>query len=383
MNYRKLGTTGMTVSEVGFGGEHLQGMTYEQIQPVIDTVIDEGINIIDIFMPEPNVRTNIGKALAGRRQKVIIQGHFGAAWVDGQYAHVRDLEATRFFFNDLMNRLQTDYIDIGMFHFVDNDSDFEKVFTTGIIDYAQELKSKGVIRAIGMSSHKPETALRAVKTGLLDVLLFSINPAFDLLPANAELEALFSADGYAAGTMTGINPVRSKLYTTCEEMGTGITVMKGLGAGRLLNAAASPLGVALTPIQCIHYALTRPGVASFLLGARTPEEVLAGSRYSETSVEERDYSVTLAGTRNYTAAGKCMYCNHCLPCPAEIDIAQVMKYLDLVPESGPIPDSLRHHYTEMDSTAADCLKCGSCESICPFGVRVIERMEQAAAVFGK
>jgi predicted aldo/keto reductase-like oxidoreductase len=78
-----------------------------------------------------------------------------------------------------------------------------------------------------------------------------------------------------------------------------------------------------------------------------------------------------------------MYCNHCLPCPAEIDIAQVMKYLELVPESGPIPDSLRHHYTEMDSPAADCLKCGSCESICPFGVRVIERMEQAAAVFGK
>jgi len=166
-------------------------------------------------------------------------------------------------------------------------------------------------------------------------------------------------------------------------MGVGITVMKGLGAGALLRAESSPFGVALTTIQCIHYALTRPGVASFMLGARTPEEIRISSRYSDASDKERDYSVVLASTPKYSLDGKCMYCNHCLPCPSGIDIAQVMKYLDLALGADTVPESLKAHYREMSSTASDCVECGSCESNCPFKVPVIERMEKAAVVFRK
>lgn len=78
-----------------------------------------------------------------------------------------------------------------------------------------------------------------------------------------------------------------------------------------------------------------------------------------------------------------MYCNHCLPCPSEIDIAQAMKYLDLALGTNTVPDSLRHHYSEMSSTAADCVECGSCESNCPFKVPVIQRMKKAVDIFGK
>ncbi|MDD5702484.1 MAG: aldo/keto reductase [Dehalococcoidales bacterium] len=384
MKYRALGKTGMSVSEVGFGAEHLEKMEYDQVKPVIDAVVDAGINIIDVFMPEPNVRTNIGKALAGRRHKVFIQGHIGAAWINGQYAHTRDLEPSKLFFNDLMTRLQTDYIDIGIFHFVDNKADFEKVFNSAILKYAQELKAKGIIKAIGMSSHNPEVALRAVKTGHLDVLLFSINPAFDLLPADTDIETFFHLqETFQTGQLKDINPVRRELYETCETMGVGITVMKGLGAGALLRAESSPFGVALTTIQCLHYALTRPGVASMMLGARTPEEIRISARYSDASDKERDYSVVLASTPRYSLDGKCMYCNHCLPCPSEIDIAQAMKYLDLALGTNTVPDSLRHHYSEMSSTAADCVECGSCESNCPFKVPVIQRMKKAVDIFGK
>ena len=384
MNYRSLGKTGMSVSELGFGGEHLEKMEYEQIKPVIDAVVNAGINIIDVFMPEPKVRTNIGKALAGRRDKVFIQGHIGAGWINGQYAQTRDLGLSKFYFNDLLTRLQTNYIDIGLFHFVDNDADFAKVFNSDILKYAQELKVKGIIKAIGMSSHKPEVALRAVKTGLIDVLLFSINPAFDLLPANTDIEKCFNfRETFQSDQLKGINPIRRELYETCETMGVGINVMKGLGAGALLRAESSPFGVALTTIQCIHYALTRPGVASFVLGARTPEEIRISSRYSDASDKERDYSVVLANTPKYALLGRCMYCNHCLPCPSEIDIAQVMKYLDLALGPDTVPESIRHHYCEMSRTAKDCIECGACESICPFKVPVIERMKKAIIVFGK
>lgn len=383
MNYRTLGKTGIKVSEVGFGAEHLEKMEYENIKPVIDAVIEADINIIDVFMPEPNVRSNIGRALAGRRDKVMIQGHFGAAWQDGQYLRTRELELTKTYFEDLMTRLRTDYIDFGMFHFVDSDEDLEAIITTDVLSYAQELKKSGTIRAVGMSSHNPAVALRAVKTGAIDILLFTVNPAFDLLPATTDMELLFSPKGYADDTLKGMDAARKELYETCETGGVAITVMKGLAAGTLLKAETSPFGVALTPVQCIHYALTRPGVASFLVGCRTPEEVRIAARYSEASEEEKDFSVILGNTSRYAMTGKCMYCNHCLPCPSEIDIARVMKYLDLASGSESVPDSLKSHYYELSSTAADCIGCGTCENNCPFTVPVRDRMRKAVEVFGK
>ena len=67
MEYRKLGRTGMTVSAVSLGCEHMQGKDYSVIKPVIDAALDAGINYLDVFMSEPQVRTDIGRALAGRR----------------------------------------------------------------------------------------------------------------------------------------------------------------------------------------------------------------------------------------------------------------------------------------------------------------------------
>lgn len=57
----------------------------------------------------------------------------------------------------------------------------------------------------------------------------------------------------------GIDPERASLYHLCEQKEIGITVMKGYFGGRLFQEKTSPFGVAFTPKQCIHYALTRPG----------------------------------------------------------------------------------------------------------------------------
>ncbi len=383
MNHRKLGRTSMMVSEVGLGCEHLQGQPYENVKAVIDAALEGGINILDIFMSEPQVRTDIGRALAGRREKVILQGHIGAAWKNGQYCRTRDPEEVKFFFEDFLSRLQTNYVDIGMIHFVDTDADYDAVFKTSLIEYCVELKKKGVIKALGMSSHSPIQALKAVKTGLIDVLMFSINPAYDIMPEDMELSNLYKAESYQNDDVNGTNPVRAELYRTCEALGVGITVMKSLAAGALLDAKTSPFGMALTPVQCIHYALTRPAVASVMYGSRSPEEVAASLKYESSTEEERDYSLALSQTPKYSIKGKCMYCNHCLPCPSMIDIAQVNKYLDLAEISGEVPETVKEHYLALDQHASDCIACGSCESNCPFSVQVIERMKKAKEVFGQ
>lgn len=381
MNYRELGKTGIRVSEVGLGCEHLQGMEASAVRTVVDAALERSINIFDVFMSEPEVRSNLGAALVGRRERVVLQGHIGAAWKDGQYGRTRDLAECKAFFEDFMKRLQTDYVDIGMLHFVDTEEDYEQVFGSGMIDYALELKKQGVIRAVGLSSHSAPVAEKAVKTGLIDVLMFSINPAYDILPETTDIDSLFLPESYQNGSLSGVNTVRGGLYQTCEAMGVGITVMKSLGAGALLSAKTSPFGAALTPTQCVHYALTRPAVASVLVGCKTPAEVCGAAEYEAATAQQRDYSLVLANTPKYSLAGKCMYCNHCLPCPSHIDIAQVNKYLDLALLGEEVPATVRAHYKALEHSAGDCVECGSCEENCPFGVKVIERMNKARAVF--
>jgi predicted aldo/keto reductase-like oxidoreductase len=381
MIYRPLGASGLTVSEVGVGCEHLQDKPLSQIQSVLDEALNQGVNIIDLFMSQPQVRIDIGQALKGRRGQMQIQGHIGAGWVDGQYCRVRKPEQYRRFFEDLLNYLQTDYMDIGMLHFIDTQADMDVTLESGMLDYAVELKKKGVIRAVGMSSHDPVTALKMIETGAIDVMMFSINPAYDAMPPEADVDGLMNLDSYKNFSAFEPRPERVKLYRACEARGVGITVMKSLGAGALLDARRSPFGEALTLAQCIHYALTRPAVSSVLVGCKTPEEVRAAVHYENTTEQERDYAKALHGMR-FSPAGQCMYCNHCLPCPSEIDVAQVNKYLDLAELETEPPATVREHYLALSHHASECIACGSCEANCPFGVPVIQKMERAARVFG-
>ena len=380
MRYRTLGRTGLRVSEVGLGGEWFKGLTVEQSIRIIDQVQACGMNYMDIFMPEPEIRDLFGQALAGRREQFLIQGHLCAACENGQYVRTRDREKTRRSFEDLLTRLRTDYIDIGMLHYVDSMEDYQAVFETELINDALALRKAGVIRFLGMSSHNPLVALRAVESGLIDVLMFSINPAYDLERPETELNELFVFLGMDPQAMT-IDETRQRLYTACEASGVAITVMKALGAGTLLRAESSPFGRAMTVPQCVRYALDRSGVRVVLIGCRSPEEVLEASRYDQADPEELDYSTVLTAPEGFRATGRCMYCNHCLPCPAGIDIGTVTKFLDMAEQQKMVPDTVGQHYWALNATAEDCLNCGRCEQNCPFKVPVRKKMERAQEIF--
>jgi predicted aldo/keto reductase-like oxidoreductase len=77
-----------------------------------------------------------------------------------------------------------------------------------------------------------------------------------------------------------------------------------------------------------------------------------------------------------------MYCGHCAPCTIGIDVATVNKYLDLCLAENTVPDTVKDHYALLAHHAPDCVQCGICETNCPFGVTVAERMQRAAEIFG-
>ena len=78
-----------------------------------------------------------------------------------------------------------------------------------------------------------------------------------------------------------------------------------------------------------------------------------------------------------------MYCSHCAPCPVQIDVASVTKFLNLAKAQGQIPETVREHYDVLSHHAGECIRCGGCESRCPFQVPIMENMKEAAALFGK
>ena len=380
MNYRTLGRTGLKVSEIGMGCEGFEGKSPNQVQEFVDKMEELGINCIDLYSPNPEMRSNLGKALAGRRDKFVLQSHLCSIWENGQYLRTRDIAKVKTAFADMLRLLDTDFIDIGMIHYSDALSDWQGIVTGPVMAYAQELKAAGKIGCIGLSSHNPEVAQAAVDSGLIDVLMFSVNPCYDLQPAGEDVEQLWAESAYEK-PLVNMDPQRQALYESCQRQGVGITVMKAFGGGDLLSQY-SPAGVALTPFQCLHYALTRPGVACVMAGARTVEELVQCAAYEETPDSEKDYAAAFAAMPKISWEGHCMYCGHCAPCPQGIDVASVTKFLNLAKAQGGVPETVREHYAVLPHHAGECLACGACEKRCPFSVSIVENMRQAAELFG-
>lgn len=379
MIYRPLGKTGKELSAIGLGCEHLDGKPYDQVKGTVETALNAGINIFEMFMPGREIRENVARALGDNRKKVMIQGHLGSTDINQQYDISRDMPTVKKYFEDLL-RIYGGYIDFGMLFFIDNDEAYNSVFESEFIDYAMKLKEKGDILHLGFSSHNPETAIKVIKTGLVELMMFSINPAFDMLPSDEYVFDHMDTD-LGKDLFRGLDPRRAELYKLCSQEQIGITVMKALGGGRLISEEHSPFARPMTVHQCVHYALSRPSVASVLTGCKTSEEMLDVLSYFDKTDEEKDYSQVLSTMRN-DFKGNCVYCSHCQPCPVEIDIATVNKYLDIAQlDSSNIPPSIKSHYNNLSHKGDECIACGSCEERCPFSVPIIENMEKASKLF--
>ena len=381
MQKRRLGKTELMVSEIGFGGEWLERHPEEESIELIQYASAKGINIIDCWMPDPKSRDIIGEAIRENRSEWFVQGHLGSTWKDGQYYKTRDMKYVVPAFEDILKRMHTDYMDLGMIHYVDSEEEWEKIQTSEYLKYVFNLKDNKVIRHIGLSTHNPKIAMKAVNSGYVEMILFSINPAFDMLPATEDLDSMFVPDSYT-DSLKGIDKERAAFYSMCEQNDVGITVMKPYAGGRLFDGKRSPFGVSMTPVQCIHYALTRPAVCSVLCGYDTKEQIDAAVAYEGASDSEKDYGSVIASAPLHSYRGQCAYCGHCKPCPVGIDIAMVNKYYDLAVMQPEVPESVRSHYELLEHHASECIGCKGCETRCPFGVDVSERMKQTQELFG-
>ena len=362
MIYRTLPHGGEQISIIGMGTSVVGEASEKNVVETITYALDHGINYIDLAGGHATIFPGIGKAIEGRRKDVMVQLHFGADYTSGEYGWNMSLDGVKKSVDWQLKNLKTDYIDFGFMHCLDEVSDLELYKKNGVLQFLLDMKSQGVVKYLGLSTHAPLLANKVLDMGIIDMMMFSINPMYD-----------YGQGDFSIGSSTE----RYDLYTRCEKEGVGISVMKPFNAGQLLSAKTSPFHQALTPAQCIQYALDRPGVLTVMQGAANIEQLKQNLSFLDASEEERDYSIIGSFTPDETK-GKCVYCKHCHPCPAGIDIGLVTKYYDL----SRLGDVLaKEHYLTLEKNASDCLQCGHCNNRCPFSVDQMSRMTEIEEYF--
>lgn len=349
MEYRILGRTGLKTGIIGLGTEYLIDTPAQNVAAVVHKALDAGGNYIDLFFAQAQIRDNVGAALKNRRSRAILAAHLGAAEKDGQYLKTRDTKLCEKYFLDFLARLHTDCVDFLMLHNVDKEDDHKKVMDK-LLPMALEYKKQGKTRFIGYSGHTVATSLKAVESGYVDMLMFPVNPT----------------DGAKEG--------RERLFSACVNRSVGIIAMKPYAGGKLLREQKVPI----SPSQCISYALSQIGVTAIVPGAKTPAEFDAALDYLKASDKEKDFAEAVKALSPELKGG-CVYCNHCLPCPAKIDIGQINRLVDAA-KAG-ISQSLKSAYADIRVKASACKECAACMKRCPWGVDVVAKMKKAAALF--
>ncbi len=370
MEYRNLGRTGLRVSAVSLGTEYLLNLPRQQVVEVIHAALDAGINYFDLFFAQPEFRDNMGEAFAGCRQEALLAAHLGAIHPNGQYDKTRDPGIAAEMFTDFLRRYHTDYADLVYIHNVDSQEDYDQVMGPGGIgELAVRYKQEGKARAIGFSGHTVSTSRQAVESGILDVLMYPVNMAGHDIPERRELLQLCAVRGVAVVAMKPY--AGGKLLLPNRT----VKVEKSQRGGESLNIE-SP--AAITPLQCLAYVLAQPGVTTVLPGCKDVLQLKEALNVLEAAPEEKDFSPVLAGLGCYLE-GECVYCNHCLPCPAGIDIGRTIHLLELSGED--LSPAVRDAYAGLPSLASSCTECGGCAERCPFGVDAPARIQAAADLF--
>jgi 1-deoxyxylulose-5-phosphate synthase len=289
MTYRLLGRTGVRVSPLCLGTLNFGGPTPdEDAVRIVDAAIDAGVNFIDTANVYHGGRSEeaVGKALAGRRHRVVlatkVQGRVGDGPNDQGTSRLHILRAC----DESLRRLNTDYIDLYQVHRPCPEVPIEE--TLGALT---DLVRAGKVRYIGCSTHPAWMVVEALaaseRLGLARYV--SEQPPYNLLDRRIENELVPMAARYglailpwapiAQGVLAGRYPTSDALPADSRAVRQPDSIYsrrvtpRGIEAGQAFAALAREHG--LPPGQlALLWCKDQPGVTSPILGPRTLEQLL-------------------------------------------------------------------------------------------------------------
>lgn len=324
MRYRKLGKTGLEVSEVGFGGIPIMRLTADEAVQVLRHALDRGVTFYDTANAYNDSEEKMGLAFAGQRDKVVIATKTMKRDAAGALAHLEQS----------LRSLRTDYIDLYQLHQVSQEQAWQMIAGPGgALEALVKAKQQGKIRHIGITSHSLPMAVKLIKTGLFATVQFPFN--------YIETAA------------------RDELFPIACDMGLGIIAMKPFAGGVIGSAALS-----FKFLRQYPEALPIPGYHS----VASVDEICG--LYDAPNVVLAEDIVAMNASREAVGKRFCRRCEYCQPCPQGVPITPAMAYPVIAARMSPAV-AVGFSRLVMEQVPK-CVACGDCLPRCPYELSIPE-----------
>lgn len=322
-----LGSTGLKVTALGFGGIPIQRVSEEESVAIVRRCYELGMNFFDTARAYGVSEERVGKALEDVREKVVIATKSGRRTAEG----IEEELAIS------LKNLRTDYIDIYQLHNLSTREQWEKVREPdGALEAVMKAKEEGKIHHISVTSHDPVLSLELVASGLFETLMIPFNY---LTPKPAE-----------------------ELFPLCKKHNVGIINMKPFGGGAFSNANTA-----------LKYVFNNPDVDVVIPGVMSIAEVEENwSIYDGDLTLTREELELIERDKEELGTQFCRACGYCQPCPQEIPITYLMRAeKQFLRRMGWRPGTAER-MTEAVEKGETCIQCRVCESRCPYELPISE-----------
>ena len=335
MEYRILGKSGLRISRLGFGGIPIQRIDGEGTKRLMEQLMAEGVNYIDTARAYTVSEEYLGYALQGIRQNFILATKSMARTSD---AMSQDIDLS-------LAKLQTDYIDLYQIH-NPNAKDFEIVQAPGgALEALREAKKAGKIGHIGITLHAVELFEKAVELPWVETIMFPYN----IVETQGE-----------------------ELIAKCRDKNIGFICMKPLAGGAIDDATAA-----------LRFIAANPNVTVVIPGMAEEKEIKQNvASISNTANLTDAEQAKIKEIRDFLGTNFCRRCNYCAPCAADINIPMIF-LLEGYFSRYSLKEWAETRYRNLEKKASDCIKCGECETRCPYNLPIREMMKKAKEVFGE
>lgn len=360
MLYNEYGTTGKTVSAIGFGGMRFDDV--DDVDACVDMMVhaaEGGINYFDTAPKYFGIRSEIayGAGLAELRRRGLPY-YLATKTFEAEESEIRrEIEGQ-------LTRLGVDSIDFYHIWCITNLDNWKQRKKKGVLEVFQKLKAEGTIKHICVSSHLIGDEINELlMEGVFEGVLFG-----------------YSAYNFAA---------RQRAFDAIRSQNLGCVVMNPLGGGLIPN---NPNLFEFVKTQkeetvveaALRFLIAHEDITVSLVGFgnkdHVQEALSAVDGYRPITAETLKAMMSNAGASFEGICTGCRYCDHC---PEEIPIPKLMDAYNqkvLYDDDAQIKDRLKWHWGVPAEVAATCIECGLCERLCTQHLDIIDRLKYIASV---
>jgi predicted aldo/keto reductase-like oxidoreductase len=354
LHTRRLGRSGLQVSQVGFGGTWISELGAEEAVAVVRRAYELGINYFDTAPLDGDSEEKIGLALQDVRDRCVIATKTASRTKKESLTEVQSS----------LKRLRTDYIDILQLHGIDDEKTLAKAMgTEGSLQTCKEAQIEGLVRFIGITGHKPRVLKKAIESSEFDTVLVPIN----ILTRQALEELLPAAKAHDVGVVA-MKPFSAKtsnlitcLYRPSLSLISDEPELKALLGESKLEMATNAL----------RYLLSQD-VSTVIAGVKTISEVEtaanAGKNFRRLTTMEKDRF-------SFELGDYCRDCGACMPCSRGVNIPAALRFHSFYMTYG-LKNWARKLYGGLEIKVDKCNRCGNCELKCPYKLSIQNMLEK-------